>query len=124
MKKLISTIALSLSLITALSPLAGISAGAVGDSESHPKLDYSAELSQRVYVSPSDLLSTLIFDKYTISEAEGEYLDHHFEEYLYHSATIPSSSASLTVEGDSVTVRAQAYSYTAANGKTVTFLPV
>ena len=124
MKKMISAIACSLAVMTALSPLASLSSYAEQAVESTNSLDYSKELSERVYVSPSDLLVTLITDTYAMSSAEKSYLDRHFEEYLIYSSTIPRDTVTVSRNGASVTVKAEAYSYVAENGRTVTFLPV
>lgn len=122
-KKFLAAVALALAFINIAAPM--VSAAELRASETEERgesLDFSLEYSPRAYLSPSDLIMKILGE--TVAEAEAEYLDHHFEQYLIYATAIPDSLISLKREGDRLTVSAQGYSYIAENGERVVFLPV
>ncbi len=129
MKKITAFLCLILSFIMLMSPVctaAELCLPRALSSAAAPSLDYTHKdgYAQRAYISPADLLSLLISDKNAVSEAEAAYLNGYFDEYLYYSNTLPDSLVTIQETGEGkATVYAEAYSYTAVNGKTVTYLP-
>lgn len=124
MKKFIAAVALALSLATVFPTVcAAAEIAQLSVTESKKTLDYAQMYTPRAYISPSDLLSTLLKGK-DISKIEKDYVDGYFSEYLSYSATLPESLVDLAVTGDSLEINAKAYKYTDKNGKDVTYVPI
>ena len=87
-------------------------------------LDFSRKYGPRAYISPSDLLSKILEGREKLSAAEKEYLDGYFDEYLVYSSALPDSLVKTEINGSSISVSAESYSYTAENGAEVVFSPV
>ena len=87
-------------------------------------LDFSLPYAPRACVSPSDLLSKILEGKEILSTAEKEYLDGYFDEYLVYASALPDSLVKTETDGNTLSVSAESYSYTAENGIAVTFIPV
>ena len=79
-------------------------------------------------ISPSDLLTMLLEQVYhddrEVSEAEKNYLDRYFDEYLVYDSALPPSLISIESGEHGVTVMAKPYSYQSKNGETLMYLPV
>lgn len=132
MKKMRAILSFALAILCLLAPLTQI----VSASEPKPlsedthRLDFSSDSTTAFHarLSPSDLLSLLLRqvlgDHREPSEAEKEYLDLYFEEYLIYNATLPPSLVSSERTEHGVRVLAKSYSYEAAGGEVLTYLPV
>ena len=72
-------------------------------------------------VSPSSLVG--LFGGETPSDAEKAYIDLFPDFVLTYSPRVPVDQVEVSGFEDTVTVRARVWSYTAQNGKTVTFCP-
>lgn len=131
MKKL-RIIALALAVLCLLAPLTqAVSAAEFSpSSENEASLDFSSfdETSILARVSPSDLLSLLLErvyrDERVLSDAEKNYLDLYFGEYLIYDGMLSPSLVSIETSGQTITVMAKSYSYEAKNGRVVTYSPV
>ena len=123
MKRLISFIAAALTAASCFSVAA--SAALFGAPNTEPtaidSLDFSTPYSPRAYISPSDLLARLLGAG--ISDAEAEYADGYFEEYLSYACALPDSVVDIGENSEGLTLTARAYSYTAHNGQAVTYIP-
>ena len=131
MKKL-RIIAFALAMLCLLAPLTqAVSAVELpASSEEMNSLDFSSygNTTLHAHISPSDLLAMIlqciVGEERALSDAEKNYLDRYFDEYLIYDATLPPSLLSTETTERGITVKAQSYSYQAKNGATVTYFPV
>ena len=131
MKKL-RIIAFALAMLCLLAPLTqAVSAIELpASSEEMNSLDFSSygNTTLHAHISPSDLLAMIlqciVGEERALSDAEKNYLDRYFDEYLIYDATLPPSLLSTETTERGITVKAQSYSYQAKNGATVTYFPV
>ena len=128
MKKFYSVLSFALAVLFLLSPLTqAVSAEEISNSESNSdSFDFSSqnEYMLQAVISPADLLTLLLNDTSAVSEAERDYLDRYFADYLVYDELLPPSLVATEQSADRVLVRAQKYSYVATNGKEVVYLPV
>ncbi len=134
-KKFLAFLSAGLACLMLLSPL--ISAASAGFllsddsvSLSHNSLDYSDSenfYAHRAVLSPSDLLLLVLRasgSSDSLCEAEADYLDTYYDEYLFYSDRLSGDLISVQKTEQGVTVVAQIASYTGENGRIVTYLPV
>lgn len=123
MKRLLSFIAAVLATVSFMSVSATAALFGAPNTEmtAIDSLDFSTPYSPRAYISPSDLLARILGAG--ISNAEAEYVDGYFEEYLSYASALPDSSVSVEQSAEGFTLTARVYSYTANNGQTVTYIP-
>lgn len=120
MKRGLRVVAFLLAVVmTVLSlPLSAYGAARVEVSDA----DYSLEGAEHaVTVSPSRLLTMLT--GMTPSAAEADYLDRYFDRMLLYYDRIPVDRIYLERDGETVDVRAEAFSYEAKNGQVVEWVP-
>ncbi len=87
-------------------------------------LDFSNPASDAVEKLPAlELFRALLPDRETVSEAELEYLSALADHPLAYSYGIPLSCVQADYADGTLTVTALPYTYTAANGETVTWVP-
>ncbi len=125
MKNPVRLLCACLALLFLLSPVLTVAAAMPRSSGDGTSLDYLNPdflYSHQTAIAPATLLGLLTSS--SPSTAESEYVTNYFGESLRYSDTIPADCITVSREGNTVTVTAQPYTYTANNGKTVTFLPV
>ncbi len=109
-------------LLSVLLSLFGVLASASRSAED-TNVDFSRDGSlYDVTVPPSEVLRALFPD--TVSDAEAHYADKYFENALVYSSDVSAENVTVCVDGDTVSVSARAHSFTAHNGRTVTWTPV
>lgn len=122
MKKTVSLISLLLALLTALGGF-GIFARAADADGTAPSFDFSDGMSAyRAELTPSELL-TLISPDAEIGAAEKKYIDTYSGCYFLINDSFSNDVIHALRDGDSLSVCAEEYSYTAANGTSVRWIP-
>lgn len=86
-----------------------------------PDYSHSDPGKRTVSLSPSHLLEALTGTAPSVAEAD--YANRHFDRLLLYYDQIPASHAFLAYKDNTVSVTAYPFSYTAANGETVTWIP-
>ena len=118
-----------LALVTLLSTFSGMLVGSVSAEEAS-----DAPTSALNFSDPSSALTaTVLSPGQLLIYAEGEdgvteeevlYLDTLTDWQLLYHAQIPQTTVTTARDGEELTISASAYSYVAANGATVCFIPV
>lgn len=121
MKKTASLISLLLILMTLVS-LMGIYAHAQ-ESDTPPSFDFSdGNSSYRAELTPAELLS-LLMPKTYISDAEKRYINSYSDCVFLINDGFSNDTLRIRREKDTLSVEAREYSYTAANGTSVRWIP-
>ncbi len=84
--------------------------------------DYSLPGSSSVTLQAADIIGEIYGE--TVSEAERTVLSSCADLSLSYTAQVPAENVSVSFEGNSLTLSARTYSYTAVNGRETVWTPV
>lgn len=111
-----------LAVITVLSAFCALFVYGAADGNTEGNLDFTdPDGLFNISLTPSELLCLMIGGE--ITDEEADYLDRYFEHSV--SLTKPYDPKGITVsqDGETITITAKEYEYTASNGRTVRWIP-